>query len=242
MVYGAVTGAGTWIALAMLLGYAWNSYSGPPILEAAGACVLTVVLTGGVWGIFSGVTRSPRTWPHLLVPPFLIPVVGAGVMGLSNWRHPVETTACWVAFAVAAHLLVALGGAVGRQGRAVLAAALVALAAVPVAVQQLAQERWLAAALRDRGLTPVVPVAAGFHVDRVNLGKYTLVMRMADGQGNLFSVAADRPDQPCGGPLCVDGMLGYAYSGKAPDGTTLRPASVATLARIRRFKENVEAD
>ena len=156
---------------------------------------------------------------------------------------PVETTAWWAGFAVAAHLLIALGAGLGWRGRVALAGVLVVLFAGIVAVQQLNQERWFTDALRKRGLRPVVPVAAGYHADRVNLGRSTLVVRMSDGHGAWFVVAINRTTGSCDNrSLCTAGLSGYGYGGTVPAGATLEPVSAGALARIRRFTETAEAD
>ena len=238
-----MSGGATWIVLAMMFGDGWDTLTGPPILQAGAVWVAVVVILVPAWGVTVGVTRSVRLWPHLLVPVFLPVVVGIGVLGWSQWRHPVETTACWTGFAVAAHLLVALGVGLGWRGRVALTGVLVVLFAAAASVQVAAQGRWFAGQLRQRGLTPVVPVVAGYHADGVNLGRSTLVVRMSNGRGNSFVVALYRAATGCGGrPLCADGMVGHGYTGALPGGMTLQPVPAATLARLDRIAETAEAD
>ncbi|MEV4518374.1 hypothetical protein AB0K00_56630 [Dactylosporangium sp. NPDC049525] len=240
--FGAISGTATWVVLAMMLGD-WSTYTGPPVLQTLLVWIVANVVTVSVWAIHAGVTGSPRLWPHTLVPVFLLPVVSVGVLGGSQWRDAVETTAWWTAFAVAAHLLIALGAGLRWRGRVALAGVLVLLFAGVVTVQVTAQERWFTKALRERRLRPVVPVAAGYHADRVNLGRSTLVVRMSDGHGSSFVVSINRATVPCDGkPLCTADVIGYGYTGAVPAGTTLAPVPASVLAGIRRFTETAEAD
>jgi hypothetical protein len=240
--FGAISGAATWIVLALWLGDSWDALSGPPLLQTAAVWAVVIMLLVPVWGIVSGVTGSPRLWPHLLVPGFLPLIVGIGVLGGSQWRDPVETTAAWAGFAVAAHLLVAL--AIGRGWRwcAALAGVLVVLLAGLVGFQVVSQDRWFVAQLRERGLRPVVPVTAGFHADGVNLGRFTLVVRMSDGHGRSFLVGIHRAGTPCGDQsMCTGDLVAYGFADQIPAGTTLRPVPGSALARLDRIAETTEA-
>ncbi|MET7418668.1 hypothetical protein [Dactylosporangium sp. NPDC005555] len=242
-VFGTISGIATWIVLAMMLGDGWSALTGPPVVQSAAVWAAAVVATVSVWGIQAGRSGSGRRWPHTLVPVFLVPVAGTGVLAGSQWRDAVETTALWAGFAFAAHVLTALAIDAGRRRRAALAGTAVVLAAGIVAVQVAAQERWFAAALRDRGLRPVVPVAAGFHADGVNLERFTLVVRMSDGHGTSFVVGVQRTDGPCDAPaLCFEHLRGYGYPDEVPAGTTLRPVGAGVLARLDRIAETMEAD